>query len=412
MNPAPPASSGRPARAGILSLTHALLLVAATTIYASPALLGYGEVYAGRVRLAVPLELETRLVCLLAVVTSLVALILYPRFQLRAPRSTSASDAATICGAVIVLGIYTLLTRELYSASKAEVLDAINPLHYGFIYASILGFICSIYTSGLRRKMLVGVCGCGLLLALYIGFRSYLMIAAVAVAYVTFRGASILRIKPWMLVTVAAVGAILVAYKSVYQAIKLGLYYRVTDILSLSNLGTVISQGFEPLSTIMILDSVVSSNYRVECSNVFWSLFTLVPFSNKVLDYESCSFSGGVQNTLFSDADYGVGSSIWAEAIASYGYAGIPLFVILIMLLCASVERIVGLVRSPILHAGAAIFVVQMAFYIQRNDFLQAFTFGRRAAFVAIVLAISSLVLSTLLKAAPDRRYRLKGDGT
>ncbi|RWB06308.1 hypothetical protein [Mesorhizobium sp.] len=167
---------------------------------------------------------------------------------------------------------------------------------------------------------------------------------------------------------------------------KSGNYDLVNQRIQFDQLSTSALVGLEQFVTFSHLDFVVTYDYTLPCSNLWLVAFSFIPFSDSVFGSASCGFNEQVQPIFFPGYRGGVAANIWAEFYANFGYAGLPLLVVLLSLICLGIEAIIRNVQSAALKAGLIVSIIHLTFYIQRKELLGAFVSAKRAIFVALFI--------------------------
>lgn len=287
---------------------------------------------------------------------------------------------------IIIFGIYTLQTPELFESSKADVLEVTDRGHYLFYTVTGVGFLYAILAGWRTHRLLFVLSTLGLLLTLYIGHRSALAIAIGGWAYVMFRNRSLLTLNPLHILSGFAAILALAVYKSVYVAIKLGDFTAVKNRLLDNPLVDNAIIGLEQFVTFAHLDFVVTYDYTLPCSNLWAVPITLIPFMDEFIDVSACGYNAQVQQMFFSGYPGGVAANIWAEFFANFKYLGIPLVVLVIVLICRGIEYFLNRTKSPLLKSGLALSIIQMTVYIQRKELMGAIVSAKRAIIVALLV--------------------------
>ena len=79
------------------------------------------------------------------------------------------------------------------------------------------------------------------------------------------------------------------------------------------------------------------------------------------------TFYDEYQPILYPNVNYGTGGNIWAEMLCRFGYVGMVIFGVLLILVLIGLNRLL-LKSSPTLASPLALGGVIVAFYINRND--------------------------------------------
>jgi hypothetical protein len=132
----------------------------------------------------------------------------------------------------------------------------------------------------------------------------------------------------------------------------------------------LIEQSGEPFIVQATLVAVVQTGLSCNPSNIFKSLFLLVPPGMARFAPTNSfppTFYYEYQPILYPDITYGTGGNIWAEMLCRFGYAGLIIFGALLILVLIGLNRLL-LKSSSILAAPLSLGGAIIAFYINRND--------------------------------------------
>ncbi|MBZ9852902.1 hypothetical protein LB566_03770 [Mesorhizobium sp. CA13] len=313
-------------------------------------------------------------------------LVFMPRRQDFEVEGNVRGESIVIIAMLVVFGGISMANPALFSASKADVLSSTGRIQYVFYNSCIIGVVFGAL-SGWKKSRLVIILSClGLMLTLYIGHRSSVAIAILACLYVRYRNISLLLIRKRYIIGGIGAFFFLAVYKAVYAAIKAGNFELVGQKIQFDQLSDSALVGLEQFVTLAHLDLVVKYDYTLPCSNLWLVPLSLFPFSDTVFGKDGCTYNEQVQPFLFPGYSGGVAANIWAEFYANFGYAGFPLLVVILSLVCVAVEAIIRNVRSAALKAGLIVAIVHLTFYIQRKELLGAFISAKRAVLVALFI--------------------------
>jgi hypothetical protein len=144
--------------------------------------------------------------------------------------------------------------------------------------------------------------------------------------------------------------------------------------LTISNWKSIISrlvqQSGEPFIVEATLVAIVQTGLSCSPSNIFKSVFLLVPPGMARFAPTNPfppTFFDEYQPILYPDVTYGTAGNIWAEMLCRFGYVGMVIFGVLLILVLIGLNRLV-LKSSPTLASPLALGGVIVAFYINRND--------------------------------------------
>jgi hypothetical protein len=144
--------------------------------------------------------------------------------------------------------------------------------------------------------------------------------------------------------------------------------------LTISNWKPIISrlvqQSGEPFIVEATLVAIVQTGLSCSPSNIFKSVFLLVPPGMARFAPTNPfppTFFDEYQPILYPDVTYGTAGNIWAEMLCRFGYVGMVVFGVLLILVLIGLNRLL-LKSSPTLASPLAFGGVIVAFYINRND--------------------------------------------
>jgi hypothetical protein len=132
----------------------------------------------------------------------------------------------------------------------------------------------------------------------------------------------------------------------------------------------LIVQSGEPFVVQATLVAVVQTGLSCSPSNIFKSLFLLVPPGMARFAPTNSfppTFFDEYQPILYPNITYGTAGNIWAEMLCRFGYVGLIIFGVLFVLVLVGLNRLL-LKSSPTLAAPLSLGGTIIAFYINRND--------------------------------------------
>ncbi|MER9327563.1 hypothetical protein [Mesorhizobium sp. M0488] len=309
-----------------------------------------------------------------------------PRSQSFEVEHDSRGESVTIIAMLLVFGGISIANPALFSASKADVLSSTGRFQYIFYNTCIIGVVFGVLSGWRKSKLVIALSCLGLALTLYVGHRSSIAVAILSFAYVKYRNKSLFLVKKRYLLGGMLSFCFLAVYKSVYAAIKSGNFELAGQRIQFNQLSDSALVGLEQFLTLAHLDLIVRYDYTLPCSNLWLVPLSFIPFSETVFGKDGCTYNEQVQPFLFPGYSGGVAANIWAEFYANFGYAGFPLLVIILSLVCVAIEAIVRNVRSAALKAGLIVSIIHFTFYIQRKELLGAFISAKRAVLVSLFI--------------------------
>lgn len=168
----------------------------------------------------------------------------------------------------------------------------------------------------------------------------------------------------------------------------------------------------EPFLNQLVLNGILDAGYSLSPTYLLGALLQWVP-SVRLLGLQSNYFNSQFQPDLFPDATtWGMAYSYWGEGIATGGWVGFAMFVLLFAFGLRLVDHLVRspspIVMTAVIYAGAFLSV-----YIHRNSLLTLLSYQRQVAYVALSAGLLTLLVtsgrSARLKALGRRRQRLGG---
>ena len=301
------------------------------------------------------------------------------------PITTSAAFDL-ILNAVIILAFLA----ELYfsggaflSPDKVEVLESATRFSLLFSAATQIGLIAFVLQ---RKYIALIVPGISVIILLYVGFRTDLALAMIAIATYMARQRGIwIFAKLRYVVPLAAIVLLLFTYKTFLFSYRFGrwdLFYQ-----SLGN-EDLIAQSLirsEPFITQSILNEVVIRELTIPATSMLLSLLAAIPFFVPLVGLENARVAFNFHDQLFPNVSYGLASNIYAHFYAALGIFGIVLFVCLHNFALVGVSKAMSTTRSSVLRVGLLAVGAFLAFYIHRNDLANSLSIINR---IVIALAI------------------------
>lgn len=405
---------GRAPTVSRLCLTPQMLLLISTLLYFSPYLFGSFDYIEPSGRL-VEREYSSDVGFAVAFILFLLFCFTFLfRRKRQVLRLSSESDveAAVLIFFTVVLAGYTLLTGQAAYVDKQQLLENTDRLHLIFYQLCTLSVVFVALVGWRRHRSLLILSSVGLLFTMYLGHRSSLAIAAISVLYIFYRNTPMTKRFFRYLLLAGVLFFILSVYKSIYVAVKLGLWDLVLERLAPWNLVGSAVVGMEQFTTFAHLDFVVSNEFRLACSNLWMIPISIFPFSDALFDVSDCYYNAQVQPVFFPGYRGGVAANIWAEFYGLLGYFGFPILIGVLGISFGLIEHVMQRIRSPILISGLIVALVHMSFYIQRKELFGAFISGKRAITVAILVLVASWLLRRFAMSRRSRKASLELDRT
>ncbi|MBZ9681438.1 MULTISPECIES: hypothetical protein [unclassified Mesorhizobium] len=370
------------------ALTPQMLLLISSLLYFVPFLAGGfqyvdvgGRKYNFTYDLGTGYAIAVSMVCIAAAMVGFV-----PRRQSFEIEGDSQGESLIIIAMIIIFGGISIANPALFSASKADVLSSTGRFQYIFYNACIIGVVFGALAGWRKSKLVMALSCLGLILTLYIGHRSSVAITILSLLYLRYRNVPLMMIRKRYVIGGFSAFFFLAVYKSVYSAVKAGNFELVGQKIKFDQLSDSTLVGLEQFVTLAHLDLIVKYNYTLPCSNLWLVPLSFIPFSDAVFGKDGCTYNEQVQPLLFPGYSGGVAANIWAEFYANFGYAGFPLLVIILSLVCVAIEAIIRNVRSATLKSGLIVAIIHLTFYIQRKELLGAFISAKRVILVSLFI--------------------------
>jgi hypothetical protein len=157
-------------------------------------------------------------------------------------------------------------------------------------------------------------------------------------------------------------------------------------------------QQSEPFMVQATLVGVVQTGMSCRASNILKSAWLLVPPGLSRLAPANpypLTFYDEYQPILYPDITYGTGGNIWAEILCRFGYPGLAIFGLTLIMILIGLSRLL-MVVPPSFAAPIALIGTVFAFYIHRNDLHYTLVMLKQIAYVfalAYGLALAAAVL-------------------
>jgi hypothetical protein len=162
----------------------------------------------------------------------------------------------------------------------------------------------------------------------------------------------------------------------------------------------LIGQSGEPFIVQATLVAVVQTGLSCSPSNIFKSIFLLVPPGMARFAPTNPfppTFYDEYQPILYPNITFGTGGNIWAEMLCRFGYVGVAIFGAILILVLIGLNRLL-LKSSPALTAPVALGGCIVAFYINRNDLHFTLQMLKWVALVFLAAYLFSLAFEEITK--------------
>lgn len=347
----------------------------------------------------------------------------------RAPQALSGYYA--ILAVVGLAGSLVSSHGAIISANKVEALKEVGYFYTLFEFAASLACISAVME---RRWWMVG--GGALLLSidLLVGFRPFVVLTSLSVTLVllmrdgrvrlcskapTYGAAAVALLVVMLLVhsarfTIFDEVAVLRGVPAAERVSKTSQMRSDTIAFALPQLPLssavpqVLMKLFEQSEPFIIqatLVGIVHTGLSCTASNIFKSVFLFAPPGTSSVLHNSypATFYDEYQPILYPNITYGTGGNIWAEMLCRFGYAGVAIFGLLLMLTLVGFHKL--LLKGPrALVAPVAFGGCVIAFYIHRNDLHYTLVMLRETGFVSAAAFGLSFVDGKIRSFLPIKR--------
>lgn len=312
-------------------------------------------------------------------------------------------------GLGMLLSIYTT-GDALFAGDKFALIGQLNRWHLLWTTGASIGLVAAVdqrmWGWGLAALLLHGV-------NLWVGFRVDFVIAVVAAIFVVLRTSGPQRlIKRWRVAAgVVSLALALFFLKYFLVAIQLMDWELLLSQARNPDLVRSVFLYSEPFVAQGTLNEVIATDFWVGPGHLANIGYLVVPFSNE-LGASTTGFSDLFQPTLFSSVtEFGLGSNIWAEMLASGGWPLFLSFLVASWLVLLLLERLFVRYRG-LTGVVAVVLIAYWAFYIHRNDILYQLTLTRRLAMAGIAVGVVVALCAHAVSKIRIARSHLRRSGT
>lgn len=359
-------------------------------IYFSPGFYGYvANPYYPGVLPAVPILDATYGVWNLCLAATLMTGLLYrPKHNPPTPLVTALPFDVALLVVTVASGILSFSTASgVLSTDKNEVLDNVNRFFILFSSCSQIGVVAF----ALQRKWsLLSISAVAMFFLLYAGFRGEFALSVIAIAtYIAHRNSIFVFLKPKFLIPTLVAFALLIGYKPFLTAYRIGNWQVLNQLQMSDNLFETLTLQFEPFLTQAVLNEAILRHFQVATSSLYVALVALVPFLAPAIGLEPQDVAFNFQDYLFPNIAYGITASPQTQFLASMGYGGLFLFILLLNVLLVACSRSLQ-TKSPYWRLFVLLVGAFLAFYIQRNDLANSFTIINRIGLAILICWIGN----------------------
>jgi hypothetical protein len=356
---------------------------------------------------------------------------------------TEAASRLTfpLSGWYLILAVIGLLGGLLSSHGaiiNTDKVQALKQVGYFYVLFELAASLCCISAVVERRWRVVAASAVLLSIDLLIGFRAFVILTCIGVALVRLMRAGRIRLYskiPTYGVAAAGLLACMLLVHSVRFAVFDGIAAlqgvppseRITkasemrgDTLQFGqaarpderndkstkstmsrwlSIPLTLFEQSEPFVIQATLVGTVQKNLSCSASNIFKSIYLFAPPGLRRYlpdDPFPPTFYDEYQPILYPNITYSTGGNIWAEMLCRFGYAGVAVFGLLLILTLIGLHGL--LLRCPSAAVAPIAFGgVVFAFYIHRNDLHNTLVLLRQVAIV-FVLACGLSVVSAKIQ--------------
>lgn len=378
---------------------------ASAIVYFLPGLWGYVLIPSREgTRLPAALVPDVYAVFILVIAGITVAAVLFDRLAIEPPkvRLPKAGVAGTTLALLACVGfLATLLSSgpDLFSHQKEVVLASLDRWHVLWAFSATLGTAVGFAA---RRWGAFAICSALLLFDLYVGFRSSLAVATIAV-FVLWLGSRGRRrlistaLAPMAMAVMAA--STFFVYKFLYRSVKQGDWGLVVDRLSDPGFFLRTIERSEPFTTQAILQQVFVHDFHASLADLKQVLYQLIVFAPELGANMSDARPGF--RALFPDAIGGIGSNIWAEMWARGGWSLLLAFLVLFVSVLAGGSYLLRC-RDSLIRGGVAVAGSFWAFYLHRNSLAYQLNLEKRIVLLWLFAVFVAMACAGLARRGTD----------
>lgn len=306
-----------------------------------------------------------------------------------APHFATALAVAGFAMAALTTG------TGMLNPDKGEMMSLLNRWHIVWVFGASVGAVLA-YT--MKRTWLLGANGVLLLIDVWLGFRMSFALSGAAIAsiYLYRRGSQRLLLDSWKPLAIAVgVGFVVMAYKPVYIAIKMGNWDAVWERLTAPDMFYRAITESEPFTSQAVLNRVIESDFHVGTAHFSGLVYRVTAFGPE-LGAKTTSFNSQFQPNLFPGHEAGMAANIWAEMWSAGDWGLLLLFIFGFVISLAILSRLMA-IRDSSLVSAVSLLGMYWSFYIHRNDIGYEVNLLRRVFVIWLLCVVASVVAIALL---------------
>lgn len=296
------------------------------------------------------------------------------------------SKISSVLAPLLLLLAWQAMGANLFSADKQVVLDNFSIFYALFQTTTLIFFFTSFIC---KNRFNTGLSILLILFDLFVGFRAIGAFALIlAFSYSLFINFSIRKTLVFSFILVCGYG-LASLYKSVTLAVKYGL--GAGGLLTEFDFDSLVDSLLitESFTTQEVFAKTISSNITLPLEYPFEIIRILLPGVNNLLLGKGLGFNDYYQGRLFPHIPWGLGSNVWAEQYAIWGWIG-PVFLVLFLF------SLLYIISKRFLHwfakgnlqlfALTLYLIAPTYFYMHRNDFLFQLNLTRNALVIWLII--------------------------
>lgn len=315
-----------------------------------------------------------------------------PRLQGRErPYGVAFASVSVAFGCIGCALTVVTVGDSLFAGDKVALLSELNRWQLLWTSGASLGLIAAVQ----QRLWLPGLVALMLqLVNVAIGFRVDFVLAVLACLFIIQRASGRDRlVRRWkVLVAAGILGLAMLMLKYFLLALQLMDFDLVLRQAKNPELFDTVILYSEPFVVQGTLNEVVANRFWVGPGHLANVAYLMLPFANE-LGAPTEGFNDLFQPSLFSSVtEFGLGSNIWAEMLASGGWPLLVVFMLCTCGACLLIQRLADC-RNSAMSAVAALLVGYWSFYVHRNDLIYQLTLTRRFVLAGLFFAAVAWLL-------------------
>lgn len=293
-----------------------------------------------------------------------------------------------IAWAIMLYNVFFKITLSYITAEKGLVWKRIGG---SYTLCNWMGMATFSYGIKNKKYLLSLFSSAPVLLHFFIGSRAYMTVLILIIIINHSQSIGQSMIKHWKVIFGGAfAGIFILAYKKVYELIKLKEFAAAFNVLLDPETYSFVARLGEPRIILADLNYIIDNNIHLGIRAVWDRLIEIFPFASNIFDSHYNAVSSILREGMLSS--YGLGSNIWGEyyAIGSYFGLFIMFFIWLRMLSwgnkCLQRTDYSAYFIIPVL--------VYISFYVHRQDFVKIVGYAKGALLALGVFVLMGMITS------------------